>query len=58
MYKKAMTEHNLFQEVQDDLERQKLEAMWKRYGGWLIAAALAIVLATAGSTAYRSWTSI
>jgi hypothetical protein len=50
-----MTEPNLFQEVQEDLERQKLEAMWKQYAGWIVAAALAVVLATAGSTAYRSW---
>ena len=52
---RAMTENNLFQEVQEDLERQKLEAMWKQYGGWVVAFALAIVLVTAGMTAYRSW---
>jgi hypothetical protein len=50
-----MTEHNLFDEVQADLERQKLEALWKKYGIWIAVAALGIVLATAGSTAYRSW---
>jgi hypothetical protein len=50
-----MTENNLFQEVQEDLERQKLEAMWKQYGVWVLALAIAIVLATAGATAYRSW---
>lgn len=50
-----MTEHNLFEEVQADLERQKLEALWKQYGLWVIIVALGIVLATASSTAYRSW---
>jgi len=50
-----MTEHNLFQEVQADLERQKLEALWKQYGIWVAIVALGIVLATASSTAYRSW---
>ncbi|MGB9152396.1 MAG: tetratricopeptide repeat protein [Alphaproteobacteria bacterium] len=50
-----MTEHNLFAEVQADLERQKLEALWKKYGIWVVVVALGIVLATAGSTAYRSW---
>jgi hypothetical protein len=50
-----MTEHNLFQEVQEDLERQKLEALWKKYGFWIIVAALGLVLSTASSTAYRSW---
>ena len=50
-----MTEHNLFHEVQADLERQKLEALWKQYGLWVVVVALGIILATAGSTAYRSW---
>ena len=50
-----MTEHNLFQEVKEDLERQKLEALWKQYGAWVALLALGIVLATASSTIYRSW---
>jgi hypothetical protein len=49
------TEHTLFQEVQADIERQKLEAFWKQYGVLVIIAAIAVVLATAGVTAYRSW---
>ncbi|MDR3424011.1 MAG: tetratricopeptide repeat protein [Alphaproteobacteria bacterium] len=50
-----MTEHNIFAEIQEDLEREKLEALWKKYGPWVVIAALGIVLATASSTAYRSW---
>jgi hypothetical protein len=50
-----MTEPNLFQEVQEDLERQRLEGLWKQYGGWIVAVALLVVVATAGSTSYRSW---
>lgn len=50
-----MTNQSLFQEVEEDLERQKLEALWKRYGFWIILAAIGIVLSTASSTAYRSW---
>lgn len=50
-----MTEHNIFQEIDDDLQRQKLEALWKRYGGFIIALALAIVLATAALSAWRTW---
>jgi hypothetical protein len=51
-----MTENNLFQEVQEDLDRQRLEALWKKYGAWVVIAALGIVVSTASSTAYRSWT--
>lgn len=50
-----MSEHNLFQEVQEDLERQKLEALWKQYGAWIIAAAMLVILTVGGTTAYRSW---
>ena len=32
-----------------------MEALWKRYGGWVIAAAVVVVLATATYTAYSSW---
>ena len=50
-----MTEHNIFDESEADLDRQKFEALWNRYGVWIIVAALGIVLATASATVYRSW---
>lgn len=49
-----MTDSNLFQEVQDDLERQRLEALWKRYGPWVMVGVVAIMLATTG---YNFWMS-
>jgi hypothetical protein len=48
-------DHNLFQEIDEDLDRQKVEAFWKKYGVWVIVAALGLVVSTASSTAYRSW---
>jgi len=50
-----MTERNLFDEVKEDLERQRMEALWKQYGLWVALFAFAVVLATAGSSFYRSW---
>lgn len=50
-----MTDHNLFQEIDEALEHEKLEAMWRRYGPWILAAALVIILGTAGFTSWRSW---
>jgi hypothetical protein len=50
-----MTENNIFQEIQEDLERQKLEALWKKFGPFIIAGAAAIILATAAHTAWHSW---
>lgn len=52
--KPVMTDSNLFQEVQEDLERQRLEALWKRYGQWIIAGAVVILLTATG---YNLWTS-
>jgi hypothetical protein len=45
----------IFQEIDEDLERQRMEALWKKYGGWIIAAAAIVVLGTASYTAWGSW---
>ena len=45
----------LIKEVDEDLRHEQLEQMWKRYGGLLVAVALALVLAVAGWQAWRSW---
>jgi hypothetical protein len=50
-----MTETNLFQEVQDDLERQRMEALWKRYGNMAITLMLVIIVGTAAFSAWTSW---
>lgn len=50
-----MSGNNIFQEIEEDLERQKMEALWKRYSGLVIAGALAVVIGTGGITAWRSW---
>ena len=49
-----MTDPSLFREVDDDLERQRLNDMWRRFGPLLILAALLIVCGTAGYTAWHS----
>ena len=53
--KYAMSENNIFQEIQEDLDRQRLEALWKRYGSWVLVGMFAIVLGTALWTAWHSW---
>lgn len=49
-----MTHGNIFQEIDEDLERQRLETLWKKYGPVILAAAAAIVLATGGFSAWHS----
>jgi hypothetical protein len=50
-----MTHNPIFQEIDEDLERQRMEALWKRYGGWIVAAAVIVILTTASYTAWHSW---
>ncbi len=49
-----MNESNLFQEIEEDLQRKNLEAWWKKYGHYVIGAALAVVVATAASVGWQS----
>ena len=50
-----MTQSSLLQEIDEDLQRQKMEALWKRYGVYVLGGALFIVLATAAFTSWTSW---
>lgn len=45
----------LIQEVDEDLRREQYEKLWKQYGNWIIAAALAVVLIVAGYQGYQGW---
>lgn len=48
-------QENLLREIQEDLRRERLEKLWKRYGSVLIGAALAIVVAVAAYQAWKAW---
>lgn len=50
-----MNERSLLQEIEEDLSRKRLEALWKKYGHTVIGCAVAIVLATASVTGYKSY---
>ena len=52
-----MTDQNLIREVDEDLERQRLEALWKRYGTFVVVGVLAIILGTAANS-YRQTSEI
>jgi hypothetical protein len=43
---------DIFREVDEDLRREQLKKLWDRYGSYVIALAILIVVATAG---YRFW---
>jgi len=46
---------DIFREVDEDLRRDRMERLYKRYGGVVLAAALAIVAGTGAYTAWRNW---
>ncbi len=48
-------DRGLLQEIEEDLQRQRLEALWKKLGPYVLALALGIVLVTAAVTGWRSY---
>jgi len=46
---------DVFDEVDEELRREKLESTWKKYGVWFVSAALLIVAATAGLQWWRAY---
>ena len=45
----------IFQEIDEEVRREKLKQIWDRYGNYIIAAALVFVLAVAGWRGYQWW---
>ena len=48
---------DIFREVDEALQKEKVEKLWKEYGPTVIMAAVVLVLATAATVGYRSWNS-
>lgn len=44
---------DIFQEVEEDVRRERYEQLWKNYGNYIIAAAAVLVIAVGG---YQAWT--
>ncbi|GEO82455.1 tetratricopeptide repeat protein [Pararhodospirillum oryzae] len=45
----------LFREVEEDLRHDRLVALWKRFGGLVLAGAVLLVVAVAGAQGWRAW---
>ncbi|MEQ8396812.1 tetratricopeptide repeat protein [Thalassobaculum sp.] len=39
----------IFREIDEELQQERAAKLWQRYGGWLIAAAVGVVLAVSGN---------
>ena len=47
---------DIFQEVEEEVRRDRYSKLWKDYGGYIIAAAVALVLGTTASVGWREYT--
>ena len=46
---------DFIEEVDEDLRREHYKRLWDKYGKFVAAAAVALVVAIAGTVAYRDW---
>jgi hypothetical protein len=46
---------DIFKEVDEDLRRDNAAKVWKKYGAYILGAAIAVVLAVAGVQAWRAY---
>lgn len=46
---------DIFREVDEELQQERAATLWKKYGGWVIAVAVGIVLAVAGNVFWREY---
>ncbi|HEV2678656.1 MAG TPA: tetratricopeptide repeat protein [Aliidongia sp.] len=46
---------DIFQEIDEDLRRDRAAKLWARYGKYVIAAAVLVVAATAAGVGYQNW---
>jgi hypothetical protein len=48
---------DIFQEVDEEVRREQLKKLWQRYGNYIVAACIVVVLAVAGWRGYDWWQS-
>lgn len=46
---------DIFREVDEELQQERAASLWNKYGGWVIAVAVGIVLAVAGNVFWRDY---
>lgn len=50
-----MSDESLFREVDDEVRRDEMEKLWKRYGNLVIAACVGVVLGVSGIKGWQYW---
>jgi hypothetical protein len=50
-----MSEQTIFREVDEELRGDRMRTFWRRFGPWIIGAAVLVVLAVAANEGWRWW---
>ncbi|MEZ5810688.1 MAG: tetratricopeptide repeat protein [Rhizobiaceae bacterium] len=50
-----MSDDSFIREVDEQLRQDRAKELWQRYGIWIVGAAIAIVVGTAGVRGYQYW---
>ena len=50
-----MKAEELFREVDEELQRERLLTLWRRYGAWVVGLALVILVGVAGFLGWQRW---
>jgi hypothetical protein len=50
-----MSDETFFREVNEEIRQQRVRDLWKRFGRWILAAAVLAVLAAGGYVAWREY---
>jgi hypothetical protein len=48
---------DIFQEVDEEVRREQLKKLWQRYGNYIVAACVVVILAVGGWRGYEWWQS-
>jgi hypothetical protein len=48
---------DIFQEVDEEVRREQLKKLWQRYGNYIVAACIVVILAVGGWRGYEWWQS-
>lgn len=50
-----MSDESLFREIDEEVRRDKIESVWKKYGSWILALCLGVILAVGGLKGWQYW---
>lgn len=50
-----MSDESLFREVDEEVRRDEIENIWKKYGTWIVALCFGVILAVGGFKGWQYW---